>query len=74
MAFARRLNPGRVDGSGRSMTASRGTHSISGAVPGRFVVAAAQEIFQRWATACPECLTGGRELGERLRRSRSWLR
>jgi hypothetical protein len=56
------------------MTASRGTHSISGAVPGRFVVAAAQEIFERSATACPEGLTGGRELGERLRRSRSWLR
>jgi branched-chain amino acid transport system permease protein len=77
-----------------------GTHSLSGAVVGTFLLVAVQEVFQRWATRQgvgpidiylpagtaqiviallmlvvvirrPEGITGGREIGERLRRP-SW--
>jgi branched-chain amino acid transport system permease protein len=79
-----------------------GTHSLSGAVVGTFLLVAIQEVFQRWSTRQgvgpvdiylpagtaqifiallmllvvirrPEGITGGREIGERLRRP-SWLR
>jgi branched-chain amino acid transport system permease protein len=79
-----------------------GTHSLSGAVTGTFLLTAVQEVFQRWSThqgvgpvhiylpagtaqvfiallmlvvmmLRPEGVTGGAELGARLRRP-SWAR